>query len=129
MKLDWPPSCIGNKSGEVLAVNNYSLAAVLESVEVCEEVSRVVIYAGQEFLCHRCDKWVGVDLTVRVVQRHANLFSAVLEGEHLHYAIDLLKLRGSVHPCADDSSDSLHWHRTQAALVLGGEDHYLAAAK
>ena len=117
-----------DKRRPVLALEQHPLGFLLEAEDVLEQRAAVAFDRADQLGRARRDVRVGVDLSVRVVQRHADRFAAVLERKDLLDAGQRRQrgrpVRPGFHHCAHPGQGQAR----QGAGVLRGEAHHFAPA-
>src|SRR5690606_35778583 len=124
---DGPARGERHEGGPVLAREHDARARLLALEDAREEVGAEFGDRGER----RCRAWrdegVGVDLAVRMPERHPDRLAAVLEGENLGDAGQRRELARAMRPGLDDGTDAAHALGAERAGRLGAEAHDLAA--
>ena len=133
LDLVGPPAGGGHEGGPVLVGRDHPRAAALGLDGLGEQVPAgglpVPGHRGEHLLGPRGDERVGVDLPVRVGQRHPDLLAVVLEREDLLDPLDPRQLRRPLGPHVDDEAGALGAELGEHAVVLAGEADDLAPAE
>src|SRR6202022_4756396 len=77
---------------------------------------------------HRRDERIGVDLPVRVMERHADLLATVLEDEDVLDATASGEVPVAIGPDLGKALEPFGRQARERSVVLAGVDHYLAEA-
>ena len=117
-----------DKRRPVLALEQHPLGFLLEAEDVLEQRAAVTLDRADQLGRARRDVRVGVDLSVRVVQRHADRFAAVLERKDLLDAGQRGQRGRPVRPGFHDRAHPGQGQACRGSRVLRGEAHHFAPA-
>ena len=122
-----------DERGPVLVLRDHPRPGPLGGHDLGEQVApgglAVAADRAEHLLHPRRHERVGVDLPVRVGERHPDLLAVVLEDEDLLDAVDAGELRGPLGPDVDDQAGAGGTQLGEVAVVVAGEDDDLAAAE
>ena len=125
--LDRPACGEGHEGGEVLGFDDHPLPRLaFEGKDVCHQRpagdAPMPLRASRRDRGVRGDIRISIDLSVRMVHRHADLLTAVLEHEDLFDARQRRQFGTAVGPGVDDGAGTRRAEFGEGSLVLGGED-------
>src|SRR5258708_31818056 len=129
MDLIWPACEWRDECDPLLVAQQGPLAAALAvdavAVQTPAGPSHVPRLGGQFTLDDRGNKWICVDLAVRMAQGDADRLASVLEHEHVPDVGEPAELRGAIAPDLDEVLDVIDGLCPKRRVVIGRVANHL----